>query len=172
MGPAEARHRPGPTGLAVRRLAGPGSRRCGPRNLLALRENLIVYPSENAHQLSVLLRISRELDIVGDVTATVDHPAELLAWSEVLPGPTLCAWRAHSGKRYVQVTSRYQHDPIHGRVTAVLAADNHRQFWGELLPDGDLDSGQEQVLTPKDMAAAWAAMPLVVDVEPPSDEHA
>jgi hypothetical protein len=131
-----------------------------------------VYPSESAHQLSVLLRTSRELDIVGDVTATVDHPADLLAWSDLLPHPMVCAWRAHSGKRYVQVTSPYQHDPIHGRVAAVLAADQHRQFWAELVPDGDLDPGHEQVLTPKDVASAWAAMPLAVDAEPPADEHA
>ena len=131
-----------------------------------------MYSSENAHQISVLLRISRELDIVGDVTATVDHPADLLAWSDLLPDPTVCAWRAHSGSRYVQVTSRYQHDPIHGRVAAVLAADDHRQFWSELVRDGDLDRGQEQGLTPRDIATAWAAMPLAIDAEPPADAHA
>jgi hypothetical protein len=132
-----------------------------------------VYPSENAHQLSMLLRMSRELDIVGDVTATVDHPADLLAWSDLLPNPTVCAWRAHSGKRYVQVTSPYQHDPIHGRVAAVLTGDPHRQFWGELVRDGDdLEPGQEQVLTPKELAAAWAAMPLAVDTAPATGERA
>jgi hypothetical protein len=125
-----------------------------------------MYRSENSHQLSVLMRTSRELDIVGDVTATVDHPADLLAWSDLLPEPTVCAWRAHSGRRYVQVTARYHHDPVHGRITAVLAADHHRRFWDELVPGGDLDAGQEQVLTPKDVAAAWAAMPL--GPEPPA----
>jgi len=130
-----------------------------------------VYPSENAHQLSVLLRTSRELDVVGDVTATVDHPADLLAWSDLLPHPTVCAWRAHSGNRYLQVTSPYQHDPIHGRVAAVLVADQHRQFWAELIP-GDLDPGHEQMLTPKELAAAWTAMPLTVDAAPPTDHHA
>ena len=34
-----------------------------------------MYPSENARQLSILLRTSRELDIVGDVTATTDNPS-------------------------------------------------------------------------------------------------
>lgn len=132
-----------------------------------------MHPSENAHQLSVLLRTSRELDIVGDVTATVDHPADLLAWADLLPNPTVCAWRAHSGNRYVQVTARYHHDPIHGRVAAVLAADHHhRQFWAELVPNGDLEPGQEHVLTPKDVAEAWAAMPLAVDAAAPPDEPA
>ena len=132
-----------------------------------------MYPSENAHQLSMLLRTSRELDVVGDVTATVDHPADLLAWSDLLAHPTVCAWRAHSGNRYLQVTSPYHHDPIHGRVAAVLAADQHRQFWAELIPGGDLDPGHEQMLTPKQLAAAWAVMPLTVDdAAPPTDDHA
>jgi hypothetical protein len=131
-----------------------------------------MYRSENAHQLSVLLRISRELDIVGDLTATVDHPADLLAWSDLLPQPTLCAWRAHSGHRYVQVTSPYNHDPVHGRITAVLAADQHPHFWTELLHDEDLDKGHEQVLTPKDLAAAWAAMPLAADTAAPPTHSA
>lgn len=130
-----------------------------------------MYPSENAHQISVLLRISRELDIVGDVTATVDHPADLLAWTDLLPDPTVCAWRAHSGKRYVQVTSPYQHDPIHGRVAAVLTVDTHRQFWEELVRHGDLEPGHEQLLTPKELAAAWAAMPLALDAEPPTADR-
>ena len=125
-----------------------------------------MYPSDNAHQLSVLLRTSSELDIVGDVTATVDYPADLLAWGNLLPDPTVCAWRAHSGNRYVQVTSHYDHDPIHGRVAAVLTADHHRQFWAELVPNGDLDPGQEQVLTPEAIAAAWAAVPLDIDATP------
>ena len=46
-----------------------------------------MYPSQDARELSVLLRISRELDIVGDVTATVDAPAELLAWANILTDP-------------------------------------------------------------------------------------
>jgi hypothetical protein len=128
-----------------------------------------VYPSENAHQLSVLLRTSRELDIVGDVTATVDHPADLLAWSDLLPEPTLCAWRARSGNRYVQVTAPYHHTPVHGRITAVLTADQHPHFWAELLHDKDLDKGQEQILTLKDLAAAWAAMPLAAEATTPDE---
>ncbi len=122
-----------------------------------------MYRSEAAHRLSVLLRISRELDIVGDVTATVDNPADLLAWADTLPEPTVCAWRAHSGNRYLQVTSPYQHDPIHGRVTAVLAAAEHEQFWKQLLPASDLSPGQEKPLTPQDLASAWAALPVAVD---------
>jgi hypothetical protein len=122
-----------------------------------------MYRSENAHQLSVLLRTSRGLDIIGDVTAAVDHPADLLAWSDLLPEPTLCAWRAHSGTCYVQVTSPYNHDPVHGRVTAVLVADQHHDFWKELLHGSELDKGQEQVLTSKDLVEAWQAMPLAAE---------
>jgi hypothetical protein len=122
-----------------------------------------MYRSEAAHQLAVLLRISRELDIVGDVTATVDNPADLIAWTHLLPEPTICAWRSHSGHRYVQVTSPYHHDPIHGRVTAVIAGDQHEHFWNELLPAGDLTAGEEKLLDAKALAAAWAAMPLQID---------
>jgi hypothetical protein len=130
---------------------------------------MAMYRSENSHQLSVLMRISRELDIVGDVTATVDHPADLLAWSDLLPEPTLCAWRARSGNRYVQVTAPYHHTPVHGRITAVLTADQHPDFWAELLHDKDLDKGQEQILTLKDLAAAWAAMPLAAEATTPDE---
>lgn len=34
-----------------------------------------MYPSKEARELAILLRISRELDIVGDVTATVESPS-------------------------------------------------------------------------------------------------
>ena len=51
--------------------------------------------------LSTLLRISRDLDIVGDVTATVDSPSALLAWTHALPEPIIRAWRADdSATRY------------------------------------------------------------------------
>jgi hypothetical protein len=45
--------------------------------------------SFDAHQLATLLRISSELDIIGDVTATVATPSELLAWAHALPEPTI-----------------------------------------------------------------------------------
>jgi hypothetical protein len=122
-----------------------------------------MYPSEPAHRLTNLLRISRVVDIVGDVSATVDHPADLLAWADILPDPTICAWRAHSGHRYLQVTSPYHHAPVHGRVAAVLPCDRHEQFWNELPQATDLGAGDEKLLTPKDLAAAWAAMPLAVE---------
>ena len=121
-----------------------------------------MYPTGDSRELSILLKISRGLDIVGDVTATVDHPSDLLAWANILPEPSIGAWRAEdSGNRFVQVTAPYHHDPIHGRVTAVLSCDQHRLFWTELLPDGDLDPGQEQKLSVADLASAWAAMPLL-----------
>jgi hypothetical protein len=53
--------------------------------------------------LSTLLRISRGLDIVGDVTAIVDSPSALLAWAHALPEPTIGVWRAEDfGIRYFQ----------------------------------------------------------------------
>ncbi len=45
--------------------------------------------STDAQQLARLLRISSELDIVGDVTATVAISSELLAWAHALSEPTM-----------------------------------------------------------------------------------
>ena len=114
--------------------------------------------SIDAQQLTTLLRISSELDIIGDVTATVATPSELLAWAHALPEPTLCAWRDEdSTNRYVQVTAACHRNPVHGRVTAVLTGDDHRQFWAALLPDGDLAAGEEQLLPLSALTAAWSA---------------
>jgi hypothetical protein len=117
-------------------------------------------PPINAHEVSTLLRLSSELDIIGDVTATVATPSELLAWAHALPEPTICAWRAEdSGNRYIQVSAACHRNPVHGRVTAVLTADDHRPFWAALLPEGDLTAGAEQFLTLSALAAAWTALP-------------
>ncbi|MCW2808775.1 MAG: hypothetical protein JWQ93_2730, partial [Marmoricola sp.] len=53
------------------------------------KEDVEMYPSKEARELAILLRISRELDIVGDVSATVDNPSELLAWAAVLTRPDI-----------------------------------------------------------------------------------
>ena len=53
-----------------------------------------MYPSREARELAILLRISRDLDICGDVTATVDSPSELLAWADILSERSIRAWRA------------------------------------------------------------------------------
>lgn len=113
--------------------------------------------SIDTQQLSTLLRISSELDIVGDVTAAVTSPSALVAWAYALPEPTICAWRAEdSGNRYVQITAACHRDPVHGRVTAVLTADEHYAFWIALLPDGDLAAGDERIIPPSTLAAAWS----------------
>ena len=106
-----------------------------------------MYPAKDARELAILLRISRELDIVGDVTATVDNPSELLAWALVLARPDVLAWRAtDSGHRYLQVTADRHRAPIRGRVTAVLACEHHREFWTALGLD-QLDTGNHRGLS-------------------------
>lgn len=116
-------------------------------------------PPIDTHQMSTLLRISSELDIIGDVTATVATPSDLLAWAHALPEPIICAWRAEdSGNRYVQVSAACHRNPVHGRVTAVLTADDHRPFWAALLPEGDLAAGAEQLLSLSALTAAWTAL--------------
>lgn len=119
-----------------------------------------MYPSKDARELAILLRISRELDIVGDVSATVDDPSELLAWAAILTDATIAAWRGQdSGYRYLQVTAEHRRAPVHGRITAVLHCEQHQEFWEALHLD-DLEPGQTRNLTIADLSAAWSAMPL------------
>jgi hypothetical protein len=88
----------------------------------------------DAEQFRALLRISSAIDIVGDVSVTVAHPADLTAWSCVLEQGEVSAWRAHeSGHRFVQVSAISTHAPVHGRVTAVLNCERHPEFWAELV---------------------------------------
>jgi hypothetical protein len=109
------------------------------------------------HTLSTLLRISGELDIIGDLTATVDDPSALLAWAHALPEPIICAWRAEdSGVRYVHVSASCPRSPLRGQVTAVLNAEHHRSFWSALLTEGDLAPGHEQLLPLSALVAAWS----------------
>jgi hypothetical protein len=119
-----------------------------------------MYPSKDARELAILLRISRELDIVGDISATVDDPSELLAWATILARPTIVAWRAKdSGHRYLQVTADRTRAPVRGRITAVLPGEQHLEFWHALGLDELAPGGREQ-LTTKSLSDAWAAMPI------------
>jgi len=120
-----------------------------------------MYPNHAARELGVLLRLSQEIDVVGDVTAIVSNPSELLAWSSTLADPKVVAWQAtDSGRRYVQVTAAHQHAPIRGRVTAVLHCEHHPEFWHELTAEHDATAGRQVSLTIKDLARAWDVMPV------------
>ncbi len=122
--------------------------------------------------MAALLRISDSLDIVGDVSVTVANPAELLAWANTLPRPTIFAWRGHvSGKRFVHVTAVNGSNPVHGRVTAALRADQHMRFWKELIPEGDLEAGDERTVTARELGQAWEAMPVDLPDVPPDREE-
>ena len=123
--------------------------------------------SSDSRQIAALLRLSQSLDIVGDVSVTVDNPSELLAWANSLSDASIFAWRGHvSGKRFVHITAVHASDPVHGRVTAALRADQHPEFWNAVLPDGDLERGEELTLTVKDLTRAWEALP--VELPPPA----
>jgi len=127
-----------------------------------------MYPPKDARELAILLRISHELDIVGDVSATVNNPSELLAWAEILTDATIAAWRGQdSGHRYLQVTAQHRRAPVHGRIAAVLPCEEHSEFWQALHLD-DLGPGQTRSLTLADLSAAWSTMPLA----PPETEPA
>ncbi|MGC1208478.1 MAG: hypothetical protein WA880_11045 [Ornithinimicrobium sp.] len=120
-----------------------------------------MYPTKAARELGILLRISRELDVVGDVTAIVDNPSELLAWATTLTDPSVTAWIASgSGSRYVQVSAIHSHEPIRGEVTAVLRCDQHVDFWRELTSAHKLKAGEKEHLAPGELSRAWQAMPI------------
>lgn len=119
-----------------------------------------MYPARDAREMSILLRISRELDVVGDVTVTVDNPSELLAWALVLSSPEVSAWRAgDSGHRYVQAAANHRGPPIRGLITAVLDCEQHEHFWNA-LGLRDLDGGARRDLTVAKLSDAWAQMPI------------
>lgn len=131
-----------------------------------------MYPSKDARELAILLRISRELDVVGDVSATVDNPSELIAWANILTDPQIIAWRARdSGHRYVQVSAQHQRAPIRGRITAVLGCDQHLDFWEAMSLD-KLTAGAFETLTIRQLSTAWSAMPITTSdlkiAEPPA----
>lgn len=127
-----------------------------------------MYPAKDARELAILLRISRELDVVGDVTATVDNPSEILAWALVLSKPDIVAWRADdSGNRFIEVGADRSRAPIRGRVTAVLPSDHHREFWSALGLD-DLANGERRPLRLDALSSAWAVMPVAAG-DPGSD---
>jgi hypothetical protein len=124
-----------------------------------------MYSSADARQLAVLLRISESVDIVGDVSVTVNSPSELLAWASALREPRIVTWRGQvSGKRFVHVTAVNSTNPIHGRITAALRADDHMPFWSELVTNRDLEHGGEESLTPQRLSEAWNAAPLEIDL--------
>lgn len=119
-----------------------------------------MYPAKDARELAILLRISRELDIVGDVTATVDNPSELLAWALILSRPDVIAWRSDdSGHRYLQVAADRRRAPIRGRVAAVLACEQHLEYWKALGLD-PLATGARRGLSVDALSSAWAVMPV------------
>jgi hypothetical protein len=119
-----------------------------------------MYPSQEAREIAILLRISRELDVCGDLTATVDNPSELIAWANVLHRPAIVAWQGtDSRNRFVQVSADHERAPVRGRVAAVLTCDQHPEFW-EALGLGDLPSGRAHPLTLQDLGAAWEALPI------------
>jgi hypothetical protein len=119
-----------------------------------------MYLSREAREIAILLKISRELDVCGDLTATVDNPSELIAWASVLTGPAIVAWQAaDSGCRFVQVSADHHRAPVRGRVAAVLNCDQHPEFWSA-LDLADLPAGQTRWLSIKDLTTAWEALPL------------
>ena len=96
-----------------------------------------MYPSKDARELSVLLRISREIDIVGDVTATVDNPSELLAWASILSDAEIIAWRSTDSRhRYLSVTADRHTAPIRGlcRRPGPTCPPHHRRPTAQAKP--------------------------------------
>ena len=119
-----------------------------------------MYPAKDARELAILLRISRELDVVGDVTATIDNPSELLAWALVLADPEIVAWRGEdSAHRYLRVTAHRNRAPIRGYVTAVLSCEQHQEFWNALGLE-QLSPGARRAIDAAALSSAWELMPI------------
>jgi hypothetical protein len=133
----------------------------------------MLYPPEDARELTVLMRLSRVLDVVGDVTATVDGPSELIAWILVLGRPEIVAWRAEqTGHRYIQATAQRDRAPVRGMLTALLPCEHHRGFWRALGLD-DLAEGERRSLKGTDLSTAWETMPITTEdiaPKPPTTE--
>lgn len=120
-----------------------------------------MYPNRAARELAGLLQISQEIDVVGDVTSIVANPSELIAWATVLTQPTVIAWQStDSARRYVQVSAAHHHEPVRGRVTAVLHCEQHPEFWHALTDGHDLTTGRQVQLTRKDLSRAWDSLPV------------
>jgi len=136
-----------------------------------------MYPAKDARELAILLRTSRELDVVGDITATVDNPSELLAWALILSRPEVLAWRAtDSGHRYLHVSAHRAKAPIRGQITAILDAEQHRGFWNA-LELADLTPGDRRQLGTDTLSSAWATIPVMPESagqaappQPPTDQ--
>lgn len=119
-----------------------------------------MHTSPQARELAILMRISRDLDLCGDLTATVDSPAELIAWARVLTAPTVTAWQSKdSGSRFVEVSADHRRAPVRGHISAVLSCEQHPDFWEALSLDG-LEPGRARPLTVADLDEAWQAMPI------------
>lgn len=119
------------------------------------------YQDHAARQILILLRVSDDIDIIGDTNVTVTNPPELLAWTELLEAPTIIGWRSlEAGHRYIHVETFHDAPPIRGTISVSLTGDDHREYWNELFP-GDLVNGQELNITIKDLAKAWEKMPLI-----------
>jgi hypothetical protein len=102
-----------------------------------------MYPSQEAREIAVLLRISRELDVCGDLTATVENPSELIACAD------------------------HERAPIRGHIAVVLACDRHPDYW-DALDLADLPPGRTRSLTVKDLTRAWEILPITApDPSPP-----
>lgn len=120
-----------------------------------------MYPTAAARELMLLLRISPEIDIVGDVTVAVEEPSGLLAWAVVLRECQALAWRSEdTGRGYLQVMAQHAKAPIRGQVTAVLAGDRHPAYWSA-LGLGGLLPGESRPLEMEALSAAWDVMPTI-----------
>ena len=119
-----------------------------------------MYPAKDAHELAILLHTARDLDIFGDMTATVAGPSELLTWALILSRPEVVAWRSRDfGRRYLHVTAGRNRAPRCGQVTAVLDCEQHRDFWRAIGLD-DLTHGARRNLGTAALSADCHLAPL------------
>ena len=133
-----------------------------------------MYPSKDARELSVLLRISRDIDIVGDVTATVDNRAELLAWASILSDAEIIAWRStDSGHRYLSVTADRHTAPIRGlcRRPGPTCPPHHRRPTAQAKPVAGLPHETRPLATGPGQRCPYSVPPAVAMAARHSDHQ-
>ncbi len=104
-----------------------------------------------------LVQRALTIDIVGDVTSTVDTSEDLVAWTNLLIRPVILAWRSFDdGHRYLQVQAPHPGPPVNGHVIIQMPCEAHSPFWSALVCE-ELPPGTERELDRHTMLSAWMA---------------
>lgn len=106
-------------------------------------------------EMGRLLQHASTLNIVGDATAAIETPEDLLEWTNALACPLILAWRCiDSGYRYVQVQARHAGPPVNGHLMIYLPCENYREFWSALVGE-EMSPGAEREFDRRALRSAY-----------------